>query len=35
MVGRLDELWEMAREDAPIDNFKAARDTIEGLLKKK
>lgn len=35
VVGRLDELWEMVREDAPIDNLKAVRDTIVGLLKKK
>lgn len=35
VVGRLDELWEMVMEDAPVDNLKAVRDVIEGLSKQK
>jgi aflatoxin B1 aldehyde reductase len=33
VVGRLDELWEMVRDDAPIDNLKAVADAIRRLRK--
>ncbi|KAH8684376.1 NADP-dependent oxidoreductase domain-containing protein [Tricladium varicosporioides] len=33
MVERIDGLWELVKDDAPIDNLRAVRDVIGGLSK--
>ncbi|KXG46841.1 uncharacterized protein PGRI_035870 [Penicillium griseofulvum] len=33
IVERIDELWELVKDDAPIDNLRAIRDVIGGLKK--